>query len=100
MSASELDSFMAKFKSDVNLQNQIAQCADVGAVIKIANDAGFNLSAEDIKGLSKTQLTDEELSGISGGSYFSSIEHAPSAILHTPEIMHDAISAQEDMLED
>ena len=100
MSASELDSFMAKCKSDVDFQNQIAQCADVGTAIKVAKDAGFDLSEEDIKGLSKTELTDEELTGISGGSYISSIEHAPSALLHAPEAMHDAIAVQEDMLED
>jgi predicted ribosomally synthesized peptide with nif11-like leader len=78
MSTESLDSFAAKLKSDSDFQNQISQCADVGSVLKIAKDAGFDLSEEDIKSLSKAQLTDDELSGISGGSYMSTLEQAPS----------------------
>ena len=65
MSEEQLKAFMAKVEGDTNLQEQLkAEGADP---IAIAKAAGFTIKQQDIL-LKASELSDEELEGVSGGT--------------------------------
>ena len=66
MSLEQLKSFIAKAKGDSNLQEKIKAAADSDAVLVIAKEAGFSISADDLKN-AQSELSDEELEGVAGG---------------------------------
>ena len=71
MSEEQLKAFLEKVKVDTTLQDKLKAAADVEGVIAIAKEAGFMLSADDIR----TKISDEELEGVAGGvggTYFGS----------------------------
>ena len=63
MSEEQLKAFLEKVKADTNLQEKLKAAADVDAVLAIAKEAGFSISAEDYA----SELSDEELEGAAGG---------------------------------
>ena len=66
MSEEQLNAFLEKVKSDISLQEKLNGAADADAVVAIAKEAGFSLTAEDLKmGLSK--VSDAELETAAGG---------------------------------
>ena len=67
MSEEQLKTFLEKVKGDSNLQEKLKAAADSDAVLAIAKDAGFIISAEDLKNAQVTELSDEELEGAAGG---------------------------------
>ena len=69
MSEEQLKAFLEKVKSDTSLQEELKGAADVDAVIDIAKEAGFSISAEEINAAqsSPQELSDEDLEGVSGG---------------------------------
>ena len=70
MSEEQLKAFLEKVKADTSLQEKLNGAADADAVVEIAKDAGFSITAEDIQSrysIRSRELTDEELEGAAGG---------------------------------
>ena len=69
MSEEQLKAFLEKVKGDTTLQEKLNGAADSGAVVEIAKEAGFSITAEDIQSMQSATvvLSDEELEEASGG---------------------------------
>ena len=74
MSEEQLNAFLEKVKADTSLQEKLNGAADADAVVEIAKDAGFSITAEDIQSMQSAtvELSDEELEGAAGGWFFPS----------------------------
>ncbi|KGG25279.1 MULTISPECIES: Nif11-like leader peptide family natural product precursor [unclassified Prochlorococcus] len=66
MSEEQLKAFLEKVKADTSLQEKLKAAADVDAVLAIAKEAGFSISADDLKN-AQQELSEEELEGAAGG---------------------------------
>ena len=66
MSEEQLKAFLEKVKADTSLQEKLKAASDADAVVAIAKDAGFSISADDLKN-AQSELSDEELEGAAGG---------------------------------
>ena len=73
MSEEQLKAFLDKVKSDTSLQEKLKAAASPEAIIEIAKEAGFSITAEDIQSMQSepVELSDEELEGASGGHFIS-----------------------------
>ena len=67
MSEEQLKAFLEKLKDDSSLQEKLKAASDADAVVAIAKEAGFSISADDLKNAQVTELSDEELEGVAGG---------------------------------
>ena len=70
MSEEQLKAFLEKVKGDTSLQDKLKAAASPEAVVEIAKDEGFAITAEDIQSMQSAtvmELSDEELEGASGG---------------------------------
>ena len=67
MSEEQLKAFLEKVQGDTSLQEKLKAAADADAVAAIAKEAGFSISADDLKN-SQSELSEEELEGVAGGS--------------------------------
>ena len=67
MSEEQLKAFIEKVKADTSLQEKLKAAADTNAVVAIAKEAGFSISADDLK-KAQSELSDEELEGVAGGT--------------------------------
>ena len=70
MSKEQLKAFLEKVEADTSLQEKLKAAADSDAALAIANEAGFSISAEDLKN-TKVELSEEELESVAGGSFLS-----------------------------
>ena len=68
MSEEQLKAFLEKVKADTSLQEKLKEAADSDAVVPIAKEAGFMISADDLA-KAKSELSDEELEGVAGGQW-------------------------------
>ena len=70
MSEEQLKAFLERVKADTSLQEKLKAAASPDAVLEIANEAGFSITAEDIQSMqsSTVELSDEELEGAAGGN--------------------------------
>ena len=68
MSEEQLKVFLEKVKADSSLQEKLKAAADSDAVLAIAKDAGFSISADDWKNTQSEKISEEELEGGAGGS--------------------------------
>ena len=66
MSEERLKAFLEKVKADTSLQENLKAAADVDAALAIAKEAGFSISADDLK-KAQSEISDEELEGAAGG---------------------------------
>ena len=66
MSEEQLKAFLEKVQSDTSLQEKLKLAADANAVAAIAEEAGFNISADDLT-KAQSELSEEELEGVAGG---------------------------------
>ena len=66
MSEEKLKAFIEKFKTDTSLQEKLKAAADVDAVTAIAKEAGFSISADNLKN-AQLEILDDELEGAAGG---------------------------------
>ena len=71
MSEEQLKAFLEKVKADTSLQEKLKAAADADAVVSIAKEAGFSISADDLK--KAQELCKEELEGVAGGAYVSGL---------------------------
>ena len=71
MSEEQLNAFLEKVKGDTSLQEKLKAAASPEAVIEIAKEAGFSITAEDIQSMQSAtaELSDAELEGAAGGMY-------------------------------
>ena len=67
MSEEQLKAFLEKVKGDTNLQERLKAAANPDAVVSIAKEAGFSISADDLT-MTQWDLSDEELEGVAGGN--------------------------------
>ena len=70
MSEEQLKAFLSKVQDDTSLQERLKAAADADAVSAIAKEAGFSISADDLKNApirEFSELSDEELEGVTGG---------------------------------
>ncbi len=66
MSEEQLKAFLEKVKGDTSLQEKLKTAADAQAVVAIAKEAGFSISAEDLK-KAQSGIDDAELEAAAGG---------------------------------
>ena len=66
MSEEQLKAFLEKVKTDTSLQEKL-KAADDDAVVSIAKEAGFSISADDLKN-AQSEISKEGLEGVAGGS--------------------------------
>ena len=66
MTLDQLKAFLAKVKGDSSLQEKLKAAADNDAVVAIAKEAGFSISADDLT-KAQSEISDEELEGVAGG---------------------------------
>ncbi len=66
MSEEQLKAFLEKVKGDTSLQGKLKAAADTNAVAAIAKEAGFSISADDLKN-TQSELSEEELEDVAGG---------------------------------
>ena len=71
MSEEQLKAFLEKVKADTSLQEKLKAAADSDAVLAIAKDTGFSISADELKN-AQTEISDEELEGLAGGCQVNS----------------------------
>ena len=69
MSEEQLKTFLEKVKGDTSLQEKLKAAASPEAVMEIAKEAGFSITAEDIQSMQSApaELTDKELEAAAGG---------------------------------
>ena len=72
MSEEQLKSFLEKVKTDTSLQEKLKAAADADAALAIAKEAGFMISAEDLKN-AQSEVSEEELEGTVGGTILAPI---------------------------
>ena len=66
MSEEQLKAFLEKVKADTSLKEKLKAATSPEAVIEIAKEAGFLITAEDMQSAT-IELSDEELEGAAGG---------------------------------
>ena len=73
MSEEQLKAFLEKVKSDTSLQEKLKASANPDAVVSIAKEAGFMISADDLN-QGQSEISEEELEGVAGGCQFHSMK--------------------------
>jgi len=69
MSEGQLKAFWEAIQADAGLQQKLQGVTEPDAVAAIAKEAGFSISAEEIKkAQSELELTDEQLENVAGGT--------------------------------
>jgi len=69
MSEEQLKAFIEKVQGDDSLQEKLKAAADSDAVLAIAKEAGFMISAEDLT-KAQSEVSDKELEGAAGGQCY------------------------------
>ena len=67
MSEEQLKAFLEKAKGDTTLQQKLKAAADSDAVLAIAKEVDFSISADDLNN-GTSEISEEELEGVSGGT--------------------------------
>ena len=68
MSEEQLKAFMEAVKADATLQEKLNAAADADAVVAIAKEVGFMISADELK-VVQAEISEEDLEGVAGGIY-------------------------------
>ena len=73
MSEERLKAFLEAVKADAGLQEKLNAAADADAVVAIAKEVGFMISADELQRAQAVgeELSDEELEGVAGGGFGS-----------------------------
>ena len=69
-----LKAFLEFVKSDTELQVKLKAASDVDAVMAIAKDVGFTLSAEDLR-MVQEEVSDDELNSAAGGVHRDNVSY-------------------------
>ena len=73
VSHEQLIAFLEKVKGDSGLQEKLKSAVDSDAVLAIAKEAGFSISADDLNN-AQSEISEEELEGVAGGCQFNSAQ--------------------------
>ena len=73
MSEEQLKAFLEKVKGDTTLQENLKAASDADGVVAIAKEAGFSISADDLKN-AQSEVSEEELEGVGGGYVSAAFE--------------------------
>ena len=84
MSEEQLKAFLEKVKGDTSLQERLQAAADIDAALAIAKEAGFSISADDLK-KARSEISEEELEGVAGGQSWWSCGVKVCPVTQTPE---------------
>ena len=68
ISEEQLKAFLEAVKADAGLQEQLKAAGDAEAVVAIAKDLGFMISAEELE-ISKELSEDGDLESVTGGGF-------------------------------
>ena len=68
MSVEQLKTFLEEVKGDTSQQEKLKAAGNADAVVSIAKEAGFSISADDLKN-AQSELSEEELEGVAGGGH-------------------------------
>jgi predicted ribosomally synthesized peptide with nif11-like leader len=68
MSEEQLKAFMEAVKTDAGLQEKLNAAADADAIVAIAKEVGFVISAEELQ-RAQAEISEEELEGVAGGIF-------------------------------
>ena len=77
MPEEQLNAFLEKVKVDNSLQEKLNAAADSEAILAIAKEAGFSISAEDLT-KAQAEVSDEELEASAGGVRLGSARMCPT----------------------
>ena len=66
MSEEQLKAFLQAVKTDEAIQEKLNAAEDADAVVALAKEAGFLISAEELK-VVQGEISEEELEGVAGG---------------------------------
>jgi len=77
MSEEQLKAFLEAVKADAGLQEKLNAAADPDAVVEIAKEAGFVISADELE-RRQAEISEEELEGVAGGTIFTFEENCPN----------------------
>ena len=66
MSEEQLKAFLEAVKSNESHQERLKAAGDIDAVVKIAEEAGFTISSDELK-VAQSNLSELELEAIAGG---------------------------------
>ena len=72
MSEEQLKAFLEKVQGDTSLEEKLKAAADADAVVAIAKEAGFMISADDFM-MTQSEIEDAELEAASGGGFLWSM---------------------------
>jgi predicted ribosomally synthesized peptide with nif11-like leader len=86
MSEEQLKAFLEKVKGDTSLQEKLKAAADNDAVLEIAKEAGFSISADDVN-QAQPKLSEDELESVAGGG----IQGKPCTWLHNHTCVHTCV---------
>jgi predicted ribosomally synthesized peptide with nif11-like leader len=70
MSEEQLKAFLEAVKADAGLQEKLNAAADADAVVAIAKEVGFMISADELQRAqadSEREISDEEIEGVAAG---------------------------------
>ena len=68
MSEEQLKAFWEAIQADTALQQKLQGGTDPDAIVAIAKEAGFSISADELKkAMESVELSEEQLEGVSGG---------------------------------
>ncbi len=67
MSEEQLKAFLEAVKADAKLQEKLKTAGDSDAVVAIAKEAGFVISADELQRAQPALSEDEELERVAGG---------------------------------
>ena len=78
MSEEQLKAFLEKVKADTSLQEKLQGVTDADAIVAIAKEAGFCISADELKKAVSdvSELDEEQLEKVSGGGNNRHLEKA------------------------
>ena len=69
MSEEQLKAFWEAIQAYTALQQKLQGVTDPDAIVAIAKEAGFSISADDLKtAMGIVELSEEELGGVAGGA--------------------------------
>ena len=91
MSEERLKAFLEKVKGDTSLQEKLNAPTTPEAVIEIAKDAGFAITAEDIQSMQSQsqsgEVSDDELEGATGGVVVEVTLASPTTPTTSPTVI-------------
>ena len=72
MSEEQLKAFLEAVKADAALQEKLKAAGDAEVVVSIAKEAGFLISAEELK-KAQAEVSEEELENTAAGGFLNSL---------------------------